>query len=211
VAVDASATRAKLIAAGEKLFATHGIYGAQMRDIVRAAGQANDSAVHYHFGSRQGLLTAICETHLEAMEPERVRRLAAQDTTVGLEPVIADMIEPTAERLHTQAGRYFLRITAQLAGHAGVRGTSGPHPVVSPALRAQLQQLRRICAESVPDPVADERVAITIGTLTSALADRAVAMDDHHLAFALDEPAFVANLRAMLVAALRAPVPAAAG
>jgi AcrR family transcriptional regulator len=208
--VDASATRAKLIAAGERLFATHGIYGAQMRDIVRTAGQANDSAVHYHFGSRQGLLTAICEAHLDAMEPERVRRLAGQDASVDLETVIADMIEPTAERLHTQEGRYFLRITAQLAGHAGVRGASGPHPVVSPALRAQLEQVRRRCAESMPGRLADERVAITIGTLTSALADRAVAMDED-IAFALDEPAFVANLRAMVVAALRAPVPAVVG
>ena len=79
MAVDATGTRAKLLRAGERLFAEHGIHGAQMRDIVRAAGQANDSAVHYHFGSRDGLLAAICAQHIDAMEPERQRRIADQD------------------------------------------------------------------------------------------------------------------------------------
>jgi AcrR family transcriptional regulator len=207
MAVDASGTRAKLIAAGERLFAVNGIHGAQMRDIVRAAGQANDSAVHYHFGSRDGLLSAICQWHIDAMEPARVRRLAAQESQPDLATVIADMVQPTADRLQTQEGRYFLRITAQLAGHAGVRSGSVPPPIVSRALRAQLEQVHRICAESMPAELAGERIAIMIGALTAALADRAVRIEEGG-PFVLDESAFVANLNAMLVAALLAPVPA---
>lgn len=207
MAVDASGTRAKLLAAGERLFAVNGIHGAQMRDIVRAAGQANDSAVHYHFGSRDGLLSAICQWHLDAMEPARVRRLATQDSQPDLATVIADMVQPTADRLQTQEGRYFLRITAQLAGHAGVRSGSVPPPIVSRALRAQLEQVHRICAASMPAELAGERIAIMIGALTAALADRAVRIDEGG-PFVLDEVAFVANLNAMLVAALLAPIPA---
>jgi AcrR family transcriptional regulator len=207
MAVDASGTRAKLIAAGERLFATQGIHGAQMRDIVRAAGQANDSAVHYHFGSREGLLTAICERHIEAMDPDRERRLAEQSGEPDLETVIADLVRPTAERLKTQPGRYFLRITAQLAGHAGVRPGSQPPSVVSNALRSQLGQVQRICSRRLPAELAGERVAIMIGALTAALADRAAAIDAG-ASFALDDDAFVANLEAMLVAALCAPVTA---
>jgi AcrR family transcriptional regulator len=209
MAVDASGTRAKLLAAGERLFATQGIHGAQMRDIVRAAAQANDSAVHYHFGSREGLLTAICQRHIDAMEPDRERRLAEQGSSSDLETVIADLVRPTAARLETQAGRYFLRITAQLAGHAGVRAGSQPPAVVSHALRSQLEQVQRICAERMPAELAGERVAIMIGALTAALADRASAVDAG-ASFALDDEAFVANLEAMLVAALQAPVPTAA-
>ncbi len=207
MAVDASGTRAKLVAAGERLFAVQGIHGAQMRDIVRAAGQANDSAVHYHFGSRDGLLTAICQWHLDAMEPARVRRLAEQPSQPDLATVIADMVQPTADRLQTQEGRYFLRITAQLAGHAGVRSGSAPPPIVSRALRAQLEQVQRICAEAMPAELAGERIAIMIGAMTAALAERAVLIDEGG-PFALGESAFVANLNAMLVAALLAPVPA---
>jgi AcrR family transcriptional regulator len=207
MAVDASGTRAKLIAAGERLFATQGIHGAQMRDIVRAAEQANDSAIHYHFGSRDGLLAAICQWHIDVMDPARVRRLAEQNSEPDLTTVIVDLVQPTAERLQTQEGRYFLRITAQLAGHAGVRSGSIPHPMVTRALRTQLEQVRSICAESMPVELAGERIAIMIGALTAALADRAVAIDGGG-PFVLDEAAFVANLEAMLVAALLAPVPA---
>ena len=208
MAVDASDTRAKLIAAGERIFATDGIHGAQMRDIVRGAAQSNDSAVHYHFGSRQGLLRAICERHIEEMEPERRRRLAAQDPSPGLAVVVADLLRPTAERLRTQPGRYFLRITAQLAGHAGVRTGAVPSPVMGPALIEQLEQVQRLCARTMPPELAGERIAIMIGALTAALADRAVGIEEG-TTFAIDEAAFVENLEAMLVAALQAPVPVA--
>jgi TetR/AcrR family transcriptional regulator, regulator of cefoperazone and chloramphenicol sensitivity len=204
MAVDASGTRAKLVAAGERLFATQGIHGAQMRDIVRAAEQANDSAIHYHFGSREGLLTAICEQHINAMEPERARRLAAQGAQPAFDTVVVDLVRPTSDQLHTQEGRYFLRITAQLAGHAGVRSGSIPPPVVGTALRAQLAQLQTMCGESMPAEIAGERVAIMIGALTAALADRARVIDEG-TPFVLDEESFVANLETMLVAALQAP------
>jgi TetR/AcrR family transcriptional regulator, regulator of cefoperazone and chloramphenicol sensitivity len=206
MAVDATGTRAKLIAAGEQFFATHGIHGAQMRDIVRAAGQANDSAVHYHFGSREGLLRAICERHIDAREPDRQRRIAEQGPAPALATVVHDMLRPTAADLHTLGGRYFLRISAQLAGLAGVRTGSVP-PIVGPALRAQLETLRRLCAERMSAELAGERVAVLIGTLTGALADRAVGIDGGR-SFALDEETFLANLEAMSVAALQAPVPA---
>jgi AcrR family transcriptional regulator len=205
MAVDATGTRAKLLSAGERLFAEKGIHGAQMRDVVRAAGQANDSAVHYHFGSRDGFLAAICSRHIDAMEPERRRRLADQDADPSLATVIADLLRPTADLLGTQSGRYFLQITAQLAGHAGVRDGSVPPPVIGDALRTQLEQVQRKCAQHVPTALAGERIAIMIGTLTAALADRAAAIDAG-APLQLDHEAFVANLEAMLVAALLAPV-----
>lgn len=207
MAVDATGTRAKLLAAGERHFAVHGIHGAQMRDIVRDAGQANDSAVHYHFGSRVGLLTAICQRHIDEMDPERERLLAAQPHDADLEIAVRDLVHPTAAQLSSKSGRYFLRITAQLSGHAGVRAGSTPPDVVSRPLRAQLAQVHRLCADFLSDELAGERVAVLIGAVTAALAERAVAIDED-ADFALDEQTFVANLEAMLVAALRAPVPA---
>ena len=59
----------------------------------------------------------------------------------------------------------------------------------------------------MPAELAGERIAIMIGALTAALADRAVLIDEGG-PFVLDEVAFVANLNAMLVAALVAPIPA---
>jgi AcrR family transcriptional regulator len=207
VPTDATRTRERLLHEGARLFAERGIHGAQMRDVVRAAGQANDSAVHYHFGSREGLLTAICTRNLDAMEPERRERLARQDAAPDLATVLTDLIAPTSARLDSQDGRYFLRITAQLAGQAGVRTGSTPPPVVGEALRTQLGQLQEICARSVPAALAGERIAVVIGALTSALADRAVAIDEGPTPH-LDPEAFLSNLVTMLSAALLATAPA---
>ena len=62
----------RLIRAGEQRFAREGVAGARLPDVVRDAGQANDSAVGYHFGSRQGLLDAIVAKHVVAMDAHRI-------------------------------------------------------------------------------------------------------------------------------------------
>jgi hypothetical protein len=59
----------------------------------------------------------------------------------------------------------------------------------------------------MPRELAGERIAIMIGALTAALSDRATAIDAGG-PFGLDEVTFLANLEAMLGAALCAPLPA---
>ncbi len=45
------------------LFADRGIEGASLREIARVAGQANTSALQYHFGDRESLLDAVLKKH----------------------------------------------------------------------------------------------------------------------------------------------------
>src|SRR3954447_25852153 len=116
MARDATLTRARLIRAGERRFAQDGGAGARLSDIVRDAGQGNDSAVGYHFGSRQGLLRAIVEGHLAAME--RHRQVPARDA--DLHEIVAAIVGPTAALLATEDGRDFLRIMEQVADWSGL-------------------------------------------------------------------------------------------
>jgi AcrR family transcriptional regulator len=194
--------------AGERLFAEQGIHGAQIRDIVKAGGQGNDSAVHYHFGSRDGLIYAICAYHIERMEPERQRRVDEHTPVPDLATLVADMVECTGALLDDESGRYFLRITAQLVGYAGIRSGLIPEPLNGTALRTQLDQLQEICEEAMPVPLALERITIAIGTMATTMADRAAAIERGGRP-QLDHDQFVANLTSMLSAALTAPVPAA--
>ncbi len=53
--------REKLISAADSLFAADGIEGVSQRRILSEAGQRNQSAIQYHFGSRQGLIRAVLE------------------------------------------------------------------------------------------------------------------------------------------------------
>jgi AcrR family transcriptional regulator len=202
---DARDTRLALLRAGESLFARHGVDGARTADIRRAAGQQNESALHYHFGSREGLLLAILRKHLEATEPTRRAALAGLDADRGpdLPRLVAALVVPDAARLHSEDGRDYLRIIAQIAGSAGIQRGSVRLPVTGSALAQVLERLVREVAVHVGEAVARERVAAVIGFLTFALADRArrIEADDATLP---PHEAFTADLTAMLVAALSA-------
>jgi AcrR family transcriptional regulator len=56
-------TRRRFIEAGQKLFAARSIDSVSLNEITVAAGQKNRNALQYHFGSREGLLQAIVDTH----------------------------------------------------------------------------------------------------------------------------------------------------
>ena len=215
---DATSTRERLIRAGAHLFARKGVDGALTREIVALAGQANDSAVHYHFGSRRGLLGAIVDRHVLRMEEQRKPALDALEageaggaggTGAGLGAVLAAVVEPMTAELTDEGGRDFLRIVAQLAGGSGARGGEVPHPLVGTALAAQLDLLHARCRAHLGEPAARERIAIVIVMLTAALADRALRIDEH-LPLLLDHESFAANLVTMLTAALAAPAPGTA-
>src|SRR3954468_17058693 len=101
MARDASLTRARLLRAGERRFARDGVTGARMSDVVRDAGQANDSAVGYHFGSRQGLVDAVVAKQLEAVDSRR--ELPSRE--FGLRALVDAIVGPTADLLATEDGR----------------------------------------------------------------------------------------------------------
>jgi len=204
---DATSTRERLLRAGEHLFARKGVDGALTREIVTLAGQANDSAVHYHFGSRRGLLGAIVDRHLWRMEEQRkpaldaLEALGARGADADLGAVLAAVVEPMTAELADQSGRDFLRIVAQLAGESGARTGETPHPLAGTALAGQLALLYARCRDHLAEPVARERIAIAIVMLTAALADRAYRIDEG-LPVLLNHQAFTTNLTAMLTAAL---------
>lgn len=73
-----SRSKDALLDAAERLIAERG-FEVPLRDIARAAGQRNNSAVNYHFRSRQDLLDAVVNRRLLPMEVERMRMLGELD------------------------------------------------------------------------------------------------------------------------------------
>lgn len=61
----------RLVLAAERLFALHGIDGVSLRQISAESGSANNSAVHYHFGSKDGLVEAIFRHRIPQLLRER--------------------------------------------------------------------------------------------------------------------------------------------
>src|SRR4051794_21505988 len=89
-------TRAALLRAGEHLFARHGLDQVSVQDINRLAGQRNASAVHYHFGSREGLIEAISEKHqtrVDALRAAALEHFEERDAVSDVRALIAIMAE----------------------------------------------------------------------------------------------------------------------
>ena len=57
-------TKEQILLAAERLIADHGVDGVSMRQIGSAVGSGNNSAVLYHFGSKEKLVQAIFEYRL---------------------------------------------------------------------------------------------------------------------------------------------------
>ncbi|WP_197715181.1 TetR/AcrR family transcriptional regulator [Nocardioides baekrokdamisoli] len=202
MARDATTTRERLLRAGEQRFARDGVAGAKLRDIVREAGQANDSAVGYHFGSRQGLLGAIAQRHVAAMDAAR----AEPRPDMSVLDLVDELVRPTADLLQTPEGRDFLRITEQLAGWAGLDREHLAGTIQDTVLGRQLRALEDALTPPLGRGVARARTAEFALFVTASLAQRARVLESGTRPPRSHE-AYVRDLVAMLAAAVSAPGP----
>ena len=99
----------KLLVALETLIAEQGIDGVSSREVARAAGQKNHSALNYHFGSFEGAVEAIIELRVASLNQRREAAIEALQSS-GSAPVVRDwvriMLEPLADELLKELGPY---------------------------------------------------------------------------------------------------------
>jgi AcrR family transcriptional regulator len=111
---DSQRTQAKLISVAEGLFAERGIEGVSLSEINRVAEQGNNSALHYHFGSKDGLIAAIWEKHATRLSEPVEQSLSELPASPTPREVVAHMVRPLSTRLDdAEGGAAFLRIMAQ--------------------------------------------------------------------------------------------------
>ena len=113
-------TRLALILAAERIFAEEGISNTSLRRINQAAGQRNESAIHYYFGSREGLVAAILELRtapINAQRVELIRQARARRGDLPLESrdIAEAMSRPLADHLRQNLKHtYYLRFQSML-------------------------------------------------------------------------------------------------
>ncbi len=110
--------RQRLMDASEQLFAEHGWNAVSIRTIVSAAG-VNLAALHYHFGSKEQLLSEIFTARAKPIAEERVRLLSEIDLhrSPSLERILEAFLRP-ALTIGSDArfgGRAFVKLRARLA------------------------------------------------------------------------------------------------
>lgn len=108
--------RERLVLAAERLVAEQGV-DVSLRDIALAAGQRNNSAVHYHFGSREGLLQAAVERRKEPLEAARLALLAERGTIESVADVLDVLITPMTTVPYEEGSTHYARFHQQVRNH----------------------------------------------------------------------------------------------
>ncbi|MGW5642434.1 TetR/AcrR family transcriptional regulator [Saccharopolyspora sp. NPDC003752] len=115
----AADARSALTRAATRLFAERGIYAVSLREITRAAGQRNTTALQYHFTNREGLLREVLIEHGRDVGARRNTLLDQYELTGrdDLRALASALVLPLIAKLSDPAGgREYLQIAAELLG-----------------------------------------------------------------------------------------------
>lgn len=198
-------TRGRLLLTAERLFAERGIGVVSLREIAAAAGERNNSAVLYHFGSKNGLVMALLERRMGSINERRLHMIAdmqAQGRPVDLRCLLEELVFPLAVGISADTSHYG-RFLAQLA--ADPQYSSYDWESAS-SFRMVWQGIRRLLAE-LPEPVLEERLRMLGLLLVHTAADHERRGDTSP---GEDPPAWAVHLVDAAEGMLAAPVSAAA-
>jgi AcrR family transcriptional regulator len=167
-------TKDKILDTAERLFAERGLEATSIRDITAAAG-ANLGAINYHFDTKQKLIEAVFNRHIEPVNRRRLALLDQAERNSGgkspsLEALLEAMIRPTVEGSFAAGKRNtsFMRLMA--------RCHSEPNPEIEQLMRAQFQTMMArfaaAFARALPELPREElfwRLIFTSGAVLHAL------------------------------------------
>lgn len=173
------------MSAGEKLFAERGISTVSLREINAAAGQRNTSALHYHFGSRDGLLQAILAPHLARLRARRAAMLEARSNEGKLTLSAASevIVLPHVELLDRgESAAAFVQIARWLVIDPTFPSSDVIDLLDEAAIRDALDAIRAELDWMGP-LIAEARIRVALMMLIHAVADQA------HLAGTADRSA----------------------
>ncbi|MGR6918396.1 TetR/AcrR family transcriptional regulator [[Actinomadura] parvosata] len=146
----AGQTRSRILLTAERLFAEHGVFGVSNRQISEAAGQGNNAAVGYHFGTKADLLHAIVEHHTARMERIRERLLRARSDSTDLRDWVGCVVLPFTEHLSSLGTpSWYARLAAQIITEPRLRELAGAGLHDAPHFHAVIGGLHR-CLPALP-------------------------------------------------------------
>jgi AcrR family transcriptional regulator len=175
-----SATREALLTAAERLFAEHGVHAVANRQISLAAGQGNNAAVSYHFGTKTDLVRAIVRGHAERMDRIRAAMLSDIGDSADLRDWVACAVCPTTEHLEALGHpSWYARFIAQVTADPALRAVTVEEFAAGSSSMRKLQEGMERCLPDLPAEVHAERAAMTRHLITQMSAERERALADN--------------------------------
>ncbi|UGT40136.1 TetR family transcriptional regulator [Nocardia yamanashiensis] len=170
--------RERIIAAAERLIAERG-QGVPLRDIAAAAEQRNNSAIQYHFGSRDGLIEAVVERRLATLEVRRLELLAEQAGSgrpPGVHGLLEALVIPMFELGERHGAHHYARFLEQIHTHPIVTDAGNLEGADRTSVRVIMQGLDRELA-ALPMRLRVRRLRALTTMLFALLADHERAVE----------------------------------
>lgn len=196
----------ELILAAERLIADHGLDGVSLRQIGAAAGNRNNSAVLYHFGSKSDLVRAVFEHRLPRLRQRRAL-LIAERRPSDLRGWLECQVRAVLEQSELDDSRY-MGFVASLMQHRDVEAF-GHQPEEHIDAQIEFDTNLRAHLTHLDEPVRSRRLGQAMMLIVGTAADRegARARGQAVLAFSVE----MANLLDGVVGLLGAPSSIASG
>ena len=168
-------TKEQILDSAEALFAEHGIEGVSLRRIITEAG-VNSAAIHYHFGSKEGLVKDVFSRRFEPLNRERLALLSEAEARAGdgpllIEDILYAVVAPALRMGQgSEAGQRFRRLAGRL-----FTGRPGYLEVVFTEVFRELEQrFDESCRRALPDVPKKERAwrkHLAIGAMAHVLRE----------------------------------------
>ena len=168
-------TKEQLLDTAEKMFAEHGIAAVSLRSIISQAG-VNLAAIHYHFGSREGLVEAVFERRVRPINEERIALLdeleaRAAGVPLKVEDVLRVLFGPAIRISQDPTrGQTFLRICGRFYAEPG----DYMGPMFERLFRQVLERFTAAFQRALPHLTLTEllwRTHFAVGTMVHTMLD----------------------------------------
>ncbi|MEZ0352230.1 TetR/AcrR family transcriptional regulator [Mycobacterium sp. pR1184] len=199
-------TREAILTAAEWLFAERGMYAVSNRQISEAAGQGNNAAACYHFGTRTELLRAIESKHREPIEQLRAQMLDDIGDSTELRDWVSILVRPLTDHLAALGTpSWYARFAAQAMADPTYRHVVTKDALMSPRLVRTIDGINR-CLPDLPRRVRSERIVMVRNLLMHTCAEHEGALAEHGPRSRSSWPVAAEGLIDAIVGLWRAPV-----
>lgn len=163
--------RQALLDSAEELFATFGVDGVSNRRIAEHAGNANHSAVSYHFGGREELVRAMLTRYADETRRRRGQLVAMLGPEPSLRDVLSCLVLPFTDQLASMpAPSWRARFLRQLRAVPSMVDVVTGATVEDPYIDGLIKRAR-LCVAHIPDGVLTGRSWLLGKLVVDACAD----------------------------------------
>jgi AcrR family transcriptional regulator len=172
-------TRELILGTAERLYAEHGVYAVSNRQVSEAAGQGNNTAVGYHFGTKADLVRAIARKHTDQIEHLRVPMVERLRDDADVRDCVRCLVRPVTDHLAALGNpTWFARFGAQVMTDPALREIMVEESMSAPSLHRILHGLER-CRGELPPEVRAEREDMARQLMVHMCAERERALAEH--------------------------------